>query len=661
MKLAYRTKLLLGFELVVAITATVITWAGFSFISRTVTKEAMLRVEMDLGGAWSAYEAEKSRLQTVVGMASQREFLREALRFRRGLDTISGELDALRRKYDLDFLGLTDSQGRVVARGRSPYAAGDPAWANPILRRALSGTAGVGTVVVPAEALNTEGEELATRAYIPVVHTERALPTARVAEDRGLALQTAIPILDPSERVLGVLYGGILLNRKFALVDRIRDVVFGNKTYEGKPVGTVTLFLGDVRIATNVMLDPGTRALGTRVSGEVYDKVLVRGQRFADRAFVVNDWYLSAYDPVRDPEGNTIGILYVGLLEKKYLEYRSGFAVQFLGISFLALVLSGAVAFSVSGGFRDPVRRLVQATREVSAGNLKTRVHVDHASREMVELAQAFNSMTEALEVRTSELQQASSALEKALAEAEDKNLAYLETLGFVTHELKSPLASIVFAIGSLREHILGPLNEPQEAILKAADSSTEYLRSTIANYLNLSRVEEGELKLTLTTVSFRSDILAPLLGRVSELAAERKKMRIVCDIPEDLVGTCDRDQIACVFQNLLSNAIKYGREQGEIRIGTEQDSRTGLRRFNVWNEGIGFDRDAAAKLFQKFFRLGAAAASTKPGTGLGLFVARKIVERHGGRLWAESEPGQWANFVFTLPLNPGRGDPSRA
>jgi two-component system NtrC family sensor kinase len=660
MKLAYRTKLLLGFELVVAITATVITWAGFSFISRTVTKEAMLRVEMDLGGAWSAYEAEKSRLQTVVGMASQRESLREALRFRRGLDTISGELDALRRKYDLDFLSLADSQGRVVARGRSPYAAGERAWASPILRRALSGTAGVGTVVVPAEALGAEGEELATRAYIPVVYTERALPTTRIAEDRGLALQTAIPILDPSERVLGVLYGGILLNRKFALVDRIRDVVFGNKTYEGKPVGTVTLFLGDVRIATNVMLDPGTRALGTRVSGEVYDKVLVRGQRFADRAFVVNDWYLSAYDPIRDPEGRIIGIIYVGLLEKKYLEYRSGLAMQFLGISFLALVLSGAVAFSVSGGFRGPVRRLVQATREVSAGNLKTRVHVDRASREMVELAQAFNSMTDALEVRTGELQQASSALEKALAEAEDKNRAYLETLGFVTHELKSPLASIVFAIGSLREHILGPLNESQEALLKAAANSAEYLRSTIANYLNLSRIEEGELKLTPTPVSFRSDILDPLLGRVSELAADRK-MRIVCSVPEDLVGTCDRDQIACVFQNLLSNAIKYGREQGEIRIGTEQDSRTGLRQFNVWNEGPGFDRDAAEKLFQKFFRLGAAAASTKPGTGLGLFVSRKIVERHGGRLWAESEPGQWANFVFTVPLSPGRSDPSRA
>ena len=75
--------------------------------------------------------------------------------------------------------------------------------------------------------------------------------------------------------------------------------------------------------------------------------------------------------------------------------------------------------------------------------------------------------------------------------------------LGFVTHELKSPLASIVFAIGSSRDHILGPLNAEQEALLKAASISADYLRDTIANYLNLSRIEEGELKLHLAEVRF--------------------------------------------------------------------------------------------------------------------------------------------------------------
>jgi signal transduction histidine kinase len=133
-----------------------------------------------------------------------------------------------------------------------------------------------------------------------------------------------------------------------------------------------------------------------------------------------------------------------------------------------------------------------------------------------------------------------------------------------------------------------------------------------------------------------------------------------VCSVPEDLNGVCDRNQIASVFQNLLSNAVKYGRDGGEIRIGSEPDERPGTQRFHVWNEGQGFEKGAREKLFRKFFRLRAEMADTKSGTGLGLFVSRKIVERHGGTLWAESEPGRWADFVFTLPLEPeaaARGD----
>ena len=338
-----------------------------------------------------------------------------------------------------------------------------------------------------------EGERLAERAHIPIVDTERATPTDRVAEDRGMVIEAAIPVRDSRERVLGVVYGGVLLNRKFSLVDRIRDAAFGDRTYQGKPVGTVTIFLGDVRIATNVMLDAGTRALGTRISEEVDDKVLRRGERFADRAFVVNDWYLSAYDPIRDPTGKVIGIIYVGLLEKQYLGYMSGLALEYLGITFLSLVLAAGIALYLSSGFRRPIMRLVRATRELSGGNLRARVQVVHASQEVTELARAFNSMAAVLEARGTELHEASLALQKAYREAAERNRAYLEMLGFVTHELKSPLASIVFAIGSLRDHILGPLNQEQEALLKAASISADYLRDTIANYLNLSRIEEGE------------------------------------------------------------------------------------------------------------------------------------------------------------------------
>jgi two-component system NtrC family sensor kinase len=470
-----------------------------------------------------------------------------------------------------------------------------------------------------------------------------------------MVLEAAMPVFEGGEEARGAVYGGILLNRKFSLVDRIRDGAFGDRTYQGKPVGTVTLFLGDVRVATNVMLDTGTRALGTRVSREVYETVLVRGHRFADRAFVVNDWYLSAYDPIRDPGGNIIGIIYVGLLEKKYLEYRSGLAFEYLGISLLAVLLSVGAAFSLSASLRRPVMRLLDATRQLSAGNLRARVDVGTASREMAELAQSFNAMAEALEGRTRELEETTQALGEAYSQTAERNRAYLETLGFVTHELKSPLASIVFAIGSLREHLLGPLNEAQEAALRSAAASADYLNATIANYLNLSRLEEGSLKLTLSDVSVQRVIAAPLLERLAELASERR-MRAVSEIPEDFVARCDEGLLTSVLQNLLSNALKYGREGGLIRVGGERTDERTLT-FSVWNEGPGFAPDAGERLFQKFSRLGREGADTKAGTGLGLFVSRRIVEGHGGRIWAESEPGRWARFSFTLPAAFNRGE----
>lgn len=645
-----RTELFLAFLLVAGITGTVVTLSGLSFISRTLLGEAMRRVEIDLGGAWAALEAEKTRLQGAVGMASQSEALREALRSRRTGPSIRSELEALRRRHDLDFLSLVDREGRVVARGRAGSRSGDPRAEDPVVARALRGEPGGGAVVFSREELQREGGDLAGRATIRLVPTRMAVPTDREVETRGLVLEVAMPVFD-ARGVGGAVAGGVLVNRKAALVDRIRQVVFGQRSFEGKPVGTVTFFLADVRIATNVMLDPETRAIGTRVSGQVYGKVLDRGERFADRAFVVNDWYLSAYDPLRDPTGRTVGILYVGLLERSTLEYRRGLANRYLGISLLAGLLAGAAALYLSVYLRRPVTRLLSATRALSRGDLGTRVEVHHASRELLELAQGFNAMASALQSRAREIQRSSEALQKAYSESAEKNRAYRETLGFVTHELKSPLASIVFGLGALRERILGPLTEGQEAVLHSAVQSADYLSETIANYLSLNRLEEGDLRLSPEEVRVQSAVVAPLLQRQTELLAEHR-LRVRSEIPETLVAWCDPGLAASVFQNLVSNAIKYGREGGEVRLEGGPTTE-GAVRFSVWNEGDGFPPEAANRLFQRFSRLGREGADTRSGTGLGLFVSKQIVERHGGRIWAESEPGRWARFTFTLPAAP--------
>lgn len=648
MNLSLRSKLLLAAFLGVGLMGAVGILIGLSFLRTTVVEEAKRRVEVDLGAAWGAFEEERSDLRPVVAMASQSPSLHAALR--RGGDAARAraDLDALRRQYHLDFLSFVDARGVGPGRPASTRPAG---WRDPILARALAGEEGIGTVLVPPQVLRLEREDLADRAFIPLIFTEHAVETDRTAEPRGMVSEAAFPVRDAEGRVIGAAYGGVLLNRRFDLVDRVRDAVFGDKTYRGRPVGTVTFFLGDVRVATNVMLDAGTRALGTRVSRQVKERVLDRGQRFADRAFVVNDWYLSAYDPIRDPSGEIIGIIYVGLLEKKYLDYQSGLVLRYLGFSLLGLLVSVAVASWLANGIRTPVHRLVAATRALSAGDLATRVSVPSASREVAELAGAFNRMAEVLETRTREVDRASAELQAAYAEVRDRNRAYRETLGFVTHELKSPLASIVLGIGALREGLLGPLTPEQESVLRSAADSAEYLRSTIANYLNLNRIEEGALELSPREVRFRADVVAPIVARFAKLA-DGNRMRLHLEVPEDLSGVCDPALTGSVFQNLVSNALKYGSPGGEIRIrGGPAPDGQGVR-FEVWNEGPGFDPAAAERLFEKFTRLG-VGRDTRSGTGLGLFVSEQIVRRHGGRIWAESEPGSWARFLFELPARP--------
>jgi two-component system, NtrC family, sensor kinase len=125
-----------------------------------------------------------------------------------------------------------------------------------------------------------------------------------------------------SEKVIGVVYGGILLNREKSIVDTIGETVFHNEIYQGRSVGTATIFFQDLRIATSVRREDGERVIGTLASEEVTRRVLAEGEQWIDRAMVVGDWYITAYEPIRDIFDQRVGMLYVGILEAKYADVR---------------------------------------------------------------------------------------------------------------------------------------------------------------------------------------------------------------------------------------------------------------------------------------------------------------------------------------------------
>ena len=186
----------------------------------------------------------------------------------------------------------------------------------------MSGEApSAGIDIFTNEELAEISPALAQRARLDLVPTPNAVSTDRNTETHGMVVHAASRATTP-DGAPAALVGGILLNQNLEFIDTINDLVYQAASLPEDSQGTATLFLDDVRITTNVRLFEGRRALGTRVSAAVRSAVMEEGRTWLDSAFVVNDWYISAYEPLVDSYGKRVGMLYVGFLEKPFSDAK---------------------------------------------------------------------------------------------------------------------------------------------------------------------------------------------------------------------------------------------------------------------------------------------------------------------------------------------------
>jgi signal transduction histidine kinase len=228
-------------------------------------------------------------------------------------------------------------------------------------------------------------------------------------------------------------------------------------------------------------------------------------------------------------------------------------------------------------------------------------------------------------------------------------NHAYLEMLGFVSHELKSPVSSMVLDAKMLIEGYLGNLLPEQSRQVEKLIRKGEYLLSIVREYLDLSRLDGGELTPNFRMdVDFVQEVIQPSIDIISAIMTE-KKMRLISTKPDEKrLVHCDSDLLKIVMINLLSNAVKYGYESSEIQLDIK-DQQTELE-ISVRNDGPGFEAADRSKLFRRFSRLDAPELRKQKGTGVGLYTVWRIIQLHHGRIQAESEAGKWAQFIINLP-----------
>ena len=629
------TRLTLSFLLVIVIISTVFIVAGVQLIGSRIVAEAQEMVRRDLNAAREIYQNELERINDVVRFTADRFFIRDAL-LADNLPQVKAELVNVKEREKVDILTLTDQNGVVLFRASNIDQYGDSQSHDELVRAVLNRPEPVAaTVIVAAEDLQQESPRLAEQAYFKFIDTPKARVRPETEETRGMMLKAAAPIFDYQNNLIGVLYGGILLNRNFDIVDKTRATVFGESKYGGKDIGTATIFQDDLRISTNVKNPDGSRAVGTRVSAEVYDQVVKGGQPWMGRAYVVNDWYISAYEPIRNIDNEIIGILYVGILEQKYLDIKQRTIVAFLAIALLGALVGLGVAYFMARRISGSINKLVSASQEIARGNLEASVEIT-SNDELGELAETFNMMAAALQERDEQLKEFT---RKKMMESE--RLALIGQLAAgVAHELNNPLQGIVAYSNLLLERL--PCDDAGTDSVKKIVTQANRCRDIIRGLLDFSRQQKPDKRLCNVN-SVLEECIALL-----ENQAIFHNIYIEKAFGQDLpLVVMDPAQIERVFMNILINAAEAMAGEGLLSLATRVEPGKDYIEVEFTDTGHGIAEQDIEQIFDPFF----TTKEVGRGTGLGLAISYGIIKEHNGSITVESEVGQGTTFTVRLPV----------
>ena len=625
-------------------------WSDTAFDRLLVTK-----VRADLAVAKGYFDRVLGQVDASAAAVADSQALQVALGAARA-DPAAVDMPALLQRFKaregLDFINLRGADGTVLYTDTGTAAATLLAAAPGQDQRSVE-------VLLPA-ALALLGEPLRQRVGVPLVATRNAAPTTRTLEDRAMVLQATRPVRDAAGRLLGHVQAGVLLNRNLAFIDHINSIVYPEGSLPFGSRGTATLFLDDVRISTNVRLfgaEADQRAIGTRVSQTVRDVVLAEGRTWLDRAFVVNDWYVSGYQPLADSQGRRVGMLYVGFTEAPFRWVQYG-ALLAIGALFIAVMVgAAAVCLRWARSIFEPVERMALTMQQVGGGQLQARVGGVESFDEIGQLAGHLDRLLDTIDDNTRALQQWNAELDaKVVARTRDLEAAQsqlvrtekLAAVGQLTasiaHEVNNPIAVLQGNLDLVRE-LLGPHARSVRSELALADEQIERMRLIVAQLLQFARPAEFAGYIEPVDMNRLVDDCLLLANHL--LAKSRIEVR------RELKAThrpaANRQELQQVLVNLLVNAAHAMPDGGVLSLAahdcTGSDGEARAVEITVTDTGPGLGPELLRELFKPF------VTRKKDGTGLGLWISRTIVDRYGGDLRAADRSDGTSGAVFSVWL----------
>jgi two-component system NtrC family sensor kinase len=640
-RLSLRSRLIWSYLIILGTGGLATSLVGSWIVSSTIMMQARRAVNHDIATARTVYEQQLEKLRLSVEFAAAGTAVADYLAGGSAA-AVSAYLERIRQGAGFDFLSLADSQGRVVFRVAGTADKQENVSPVSVVRAALAGKVAAATETLPAALVASENPALRSR-FVPRAGAD--------GPGTGMALVAAAPA------GAGVLYGGVLLNGNFAIVDRVSGLLFQGDGFTEANRGSVTIFEGDAPISTNAYTAGGERATGTRAPDEVRQAVLGGGRLWRGRAYVVNDWYMSEYAPVRNYDGKVIGMLSVGLLENTYTDIRNRVILSFFGLATLGFLLILGITYYMISNITRPIGEMVSATNNIIAGRFDQEVR-SNSPGEIALLAESFNAMLKSLRQMRGDLEEWGRTLEEKVRQrteelvamqarvAQSERLASLGMLAAgVAHEVNNPLGGIL-ALTGLTVEDMRPDDANRENLLEVI-RQTERCRDIVRGLLEFSRQSKGNTE-PVNLNKLLQDTLS-LVGKQASFF----NINVVSQLDPELPAVvADRSQFQQVFINILLNAVQAMDERGTITILTRYNAADNRVAVAISDTGRGIPPEQIDLIFDPFF----TTKESSHGTGLGLSIAYGIVTTHGGSISVQSEVEKGTTFTIRMPATVGVG-----